>query len=89
MSEEQEHINQCVISFQSRPVAITDNIHISVRLARPQLCRRCHLTKHDVVVNYKADQLRGPGRADTAEALLTVFLDYAHKNVYIICNSKA
>lgn len=48
-------------------LAITDDIHISVRhlrrlLARLQLYRRRNLTEPDALVNYIADQLRGPGR---------------------------
>ena len=44
----------------------TDNKYISVpnlkrQLARLPLYRGCNLSEPDIVVNYIADQLRGPG----------------------------
>ena len=75
MSEDQDHINHHVTNLFNQVLtqaeialclAITDNIHISVRnlkrrLARLQLYQRCNLSEPNVVVNYIADQLRGPG----------------------------
>ena len=68
----------------------TDNIDISVRNLKRQLAKLqlYGWSKADVVVNYIADQLQGPGHPVSmetpgmAEALLTVFIDYAHKCVY-------
>ena len=76
MSEEQEQENDRITYLFNQGLthaeiatclAITDNVHISVRhlkrrLARLQLYRRRNLTDPEVVFNYIADQLRGPGR---------------------------
>ena len=81
MSEEQERINHRVTYFFSQDLTqaeitlclvTTDTIHISVRnlkrlLARLQLYRQCNLSEPDVVINYIADQLRGPGHPVSME----------------------
>ena len=76
VSEEQEHIDNRVTYLFNQGLtqaeialclAITDNRHISERnlrrlMARLQLYRRRNLNESDVVINYIADQLRGPAR---------------------------